>query len=490
MKQVKPEKVGIESANILQLIKRLEDSGLNMHSLIISRYGKICCEAYWKPFDKDFAHRIYSVTKSFVGIAIGFLIQDGLLSIEDRILQYFPEMEKHLKNKELKNQTIYDMLVMATASNGYNWFLHKTDDRVRDYFETVPEIPKTPGTLFNYDSNGSFVLCALVEKISGKEFLEYLREKLFDKIGMSQNIQCLKCPGGHSWGDSALIMPARDLLKFAAFLMNKGNHNGEQILNEKFVLEATSKQIDNSPNGTNSFSEQGYGYQIWRGYDNSFALLGMGNQDVICVPDKDLIFLCNSDNQGIGFARKLIADSFFELIARKASKEELPENQRDYEELNSYTQNLSLSVARGEKSSDYAAVINGKTFELENNPMGIKNIRLDFNGNFGSLSFTNQQGDKEIKFGMGENVFGVFPQTGYSKEYGSVAQEGHMYKCAASAGWTEKRKLYIKVQIIDKYFGNLNITIGFNKDGRLGMCMHKFAEDFLNEYNGFAIEKQ
>ncbi len=489
MQYIKPEKVGISSENILKMISRFDNSGLNMHSVLIARHGKICYEGYWKPFHKDFAHRIYSVTKSFVSIAIGFLIQDGLIDINDRILKYFPEMKQHLNNKELKEQTIHDMLVMATASNGYYWFDHKTNDRVKDYFETVPEIPKTPGTIFNYDSNGSFVLCALVERISQKTFLEYLREKLFDKIGMSENIECLKCPGGHSWGDSALIMPAQDLLKFAMFVMNKGVYNGEQILNKEYISEATRKQIDNNLIGTNSFNEQGYGYQIWKSYDDSFAFLGMGNQDVICVPNKDLIFVCNSDNQGIGFSRKLIIDSFFELIAREAADIELTENVTDFEKLTAYTESLTLSVARGIKQSEFASMINDKTFELEENPMGIKNIKLNFYGDTGTFQYTNAQGKKEIKFGLCKNEFGLFPQTGYSNECGSVCEKGHMYKCAVSAGWIEERKLYIKVQIIDKYFGNLNIIIGFNKDGKLGLCMQKFAEDFLNEYEGYAIEK-
>ena len=105
----------------------------------------------------------------------------------------------------------------------------------------------------------------------------------------------LKCPGGWSWGDSALICTARDLLKFSRFVMNYGKWNGEQLLNEKFLRDATSKLVDNNTKGVETYDSQGYGYLIWRTYDNSFSFNGMGCQFGICVPDKDLILVYNGE---------------------------------------------------------------------------------------------------------------------------------------------------------------------------------------------------
>ncbi len=492
MNYTTPEKVGISSENILKLVKGFNDFGLNMHDVIIYRNGKICYEAYWAPFHKDFPHRIYSVTKSFVSIGVGFLIQDGLIDIDDRILKYFPEEEEHLADENVRNQTIRNMLMMSTARCGDSWevwaWITSGDfhDRVKHYFETPVDTSRAPGTLFQYDSNGSFILCAMIERVTGKSFLAYMREKVFDKIGMSENIDCLICPGGHSWGDSALIMPAMDLLKFAEFVMHKGNHNGEQILNEKYLTDATSNLIDNCELGNNSYDSQGYGYQIWRSYDNSYAFIGMGGQFAICVPDKDLIFVCNGDNQGIGTAYQHIFDNFFNLISRQAAYNELPENPAAEKALADYSGSLKLSVAIGDKASPYAEKINGKEFVLNKNPMNIEKLSLHFEEGCGLLRYTNKQGEKEIKFGMGENAFGMFPETGYSDRCCWESVPGHMYKCAASAGWVQEKTLYIKVQIIDTYFGNLHIKIGFSDDGRLGLSMRKNAEAFLNEYQGWA----
>ena len=117
--------------------------------------------------------------------------------------------------------------------------------------------------------------------------------------------------------------------------------------------------------------------------------------------------------------------------------------------------------------------------------MGISKICLTFTDDKGCFSYTNEQGDKELEFGLGHNEFGMFPQEGYSSEVGSVAAPENYYKCAVSAAWIESNKLRILVQIIDRYFGNMSITIGF-KDNTNGVFMTKNAEDFLSEYQGYA----
>ena len=317
------------------------------------------------------------------------------------------------------------------------------------------------------------------------ELMEYLRVKLFDKIGVSKESYCLKCPGGHAWGDSAVICKPTDLLKVARFTMNKGTWNGERLLNEEYLTLATTKQTDNNVDGQYAFKTQGYGYYFWMLYGDAYLFNGMGDQLAVCVPEKDLIMVYNADNQGKDYSRAVVVDNFFDLIVDEIKDGSIEENSADLTELEEYTKNLKLAVAVGEKENNLKDKINGCTYIMGENPMGIKKVKLTFDEKGGTFAYTNEQGDKEIEFGMCENRFGMFPQTGYSDMYGSIAAPGNMYKCAASAAWVDANKLFIKVQIIDKYFGNLNITLGF-KDNELGMFMSKTAEDFLREYEGFA----
>ncbi len=479
----KPEDVDIQPKSIIKYINRLEKYNLSTHNLIIANGNKIFFEHYWKPFDKNFLHRMYSVSKSFVSIAIGFLEQDGLISLDDKIEKYFAEELENQTDKNMKSQTIRHMLMMATAKEDRCWFDDKPDDRVKYYFENDKPYSRKPGLLFQYDSSGSFVLGALVERVSKMELMDYLRIKLFDKIGVSEKATCLKCPGGHSWGDSGILCTPLDLLKVARFVMNEGKWNGEQILNAEYLKKATSKQIDNNPSGQNDSQTQGYGYQIWRTYNNSFFFNGMGCQFAVCVPDKDMIMIYNGDNQGNTLAKEVIIGGFFDLIVNSDDAE------KNEEDLKKLCEGLELMSAKGEKNSEFSNRINGVTYMLESNPMGIEKIKLIFEEKIGRLCYTNKQGDKEITFGMCKNEYGLFPHEGYSDEIGTVFVPNNYYKCAASAAWIEPQKLFIKVQIIDKYFGNLHISIGF-KDNKISLRMDKFAEDFLNEYQGFATGKK
>lgn len=485
MKYARPEEVGISSEKILEYVKLLEEKQLNTHSLIISKGDTIVFEKYWAPFHKDYGHRQYSVTKSFVALAIGFAEQEGLLNLDDPISKYFPkEMEKQ-HDENMRNQTIRHMLMMSTAKIAKRWFIARSDDRVMTYFDNDNLESRPSGTIFQYDSSGSFVLGALVERLTGKTLIQYLREKMFDKIGVSQEAHFLKCPGGHSWGDSALVCTSTDLWKSALFTMNKGNWNGEQLLNEKFVTDATSALIDNNVNGAVHCESLGYGYLIWRTWDNSFFFNGMGCQMAICTPDKDLVMVRNGDDQGNAPARNILIDNYFDMIVRTASDKPLPPNDAAYQKLMEETSDLKLAVEFGETQSTMADEINGVTFVMNENPMGITKMQLCFNGNDGVLKYTNAQGDKELPFGLGHNAFGLFPETGYSDQVGSQSAPGHQYQCAASAAWVEPTKLRIKVQIIDEYFGILHINMGF-RDGLLGVYMVKSAEDFLDTYEGYA----
>ena len=483
-----PESVGISSENIKKYLEILEENGICSHGVVMARGDKIFFENYWAPFHKDYLHRQYSVTKSFVSIAIGFLEQEGKISLDDKLTKFFPEESKFATNHYMLEQTLRDMLKMATGLHQQNWFDICEDDRVEAYFKNTLPDSRPTGTIYDYDSSGSFMLGAVVERVTGQNLMDYLQEKLFRKIGVSENAYFLKCPGSHAWGDSALLCTTTDLLKTGRFLLNGGKWEGEQILNEAYVREATKKQIDNNVTGTVSFDRMGYGYQIWRSWDDSFFFNGMGCQFMFAVPGTDIVFAYNADNQGIDHGKKTVVENFFNLISRTAG-DPLPENPVVQKELADYAASLKLMVSHGEKSSATAAEVNGVTYLLEENPMGITKLRLDFEGDRGTLSYTNAQGDKILPFGMKENVTADFPQEGYSDEIGKFYAPGHYYKCTTSAGWIEPKKLFLKVQIIDKYFAQLFITIAFKGD-EIAIFMCKAAERFLDEYQGFAGGKK
>ena len=478
-----PEKVGISTDNIKSFLRFLEERGCCIHSIIMARGNEIYFEKYWAPFHKDFKHRMYSVTKSFVSLAVGFLEQDGKINLDDKIAKYFPEETKDITDENFKNMTIKHMLMMSTVKPERNWFAAKTDDRVKFYFENPLKESRPSGTVWNYDSGGSFILGSMVERVTGKKLVEYLNEKFFDKIGV-KDAYMLTCPGGHSWSDSALIMTSMDLMKSARFVLNGGSWNGEQLLNEEYIKIATSNLISNSAYGLSEANQQGYGYQFWRTLRNSFYFNGMGCQYAICSPDKDMIFVINADTMDANHLKTAVIDSYFELVYDKVKDTPLDEYKGEpigEKKLYSLTDSVYSPVQ--EK-------INGKKFICDENPMDITEFTFNFvDDGKCEFNYVNEQGEKTLYFGIGRNEFATFPQEGYSDEIGTVFAKGNYYKCASSAKWTHENQFQIKIQIIDKYFGNAGFLFAFTDDLSAGVRMFGNGEDFLMEYNGYATAR-
>ena len=485
-KTVKPEEVGVKSQNVKKFYEKVEEIGLTEHGVLMMRGDKIFSEAYWQPFHKDFCHRMYSETKSFVGIAIGLLVEDGLVNLDDKICDYFRDKIDGPIHEYLENQTIRQMLTMTTSVRCEGHFLSKDKDRTHLYLNSK-RIVRPAGTTWEYDSAGSQVLCSLVERLTGKKLLDYMKERIFNHIGSFKTAEVLMVPTGESWGDSAMVCTLRDIASFGRFLLNYGTWNGKRLMNEEYIREATSPLVDNSLSGhTSKYHTHGYGYQIWRVGEDSFGFIGMGCQLTICNPKKDIIFACNSDNIGASYGYDAIIELFNTYIIDTVIDEELPSDEDAYADLVNYCSNLKLRSLKGEKYNPLVEKINGKVYKpIETNPQGITEFSLSFNEDgSGTFDYVNAQGKKQICFKYGDNAFGKFPQYGYSNEYSSIPAGGDfMYKCATSGAWRPGNKFMLYVQIIDKYFGNLTISF-FYKDDIVNVVMDKNAEYFLGEYLG------
>ena len=479
-----PESAGISSKNVLKLLRVFERYGFRTHSVIMARENKIFLEAYYKPFNRDFKHRMYSVSKSFVAIAMGFAIEEGLVSLDDKMTDYFKEYHNDKTNDILCDATIRDFLTMQTAqSDSVNWFNKGSSDRADVYFWRTGD--KIPGTLWRYDSPGSYMLGAIVEQVTGMPFLEYLKKKCLNDIGFSKDAYCLMAPGKYSFGDSGVMCTSLDLLHFARFVMNGGTWQGKEYMRTDYIKDAVKPLVANVNNTNRTYNAYGYGYQIWGAPEGGFAFIGMGDQFAICHPDTDFIFIINSDNQGYAVSRELMYYELYNSIIHEF-KDFLPEDDEAYKELTSYVSGLELFSLEDKGDNDFAKIVSGRTYYLNENPMNIEYVRLDFEGKRGTLSYKNLQGEKQLTFGLGYNEFTKFPEEGYSDMVATEFKSGHYYDAAVSADWLEEKKLRIFTQIIDKYFGNTTFILSF-KNNSVTIEMTKTAENFLNEYQGQAI---
>ncbi|MBE6778757.1 MAG: serine hydrolase [Ruminococcaceae bacterium] len=483
--KITPEQAGISSRHVTRFIKTLDRWGLVNHGVVLMKGNDIFAEYYWDPYDKDTVHRMYSQTKSYVGVAIGLLLEDGKLTLDDRIVDHFPEKRDGELKRFMEDLTIRDMLTMSTSGENPYWFTYGDPDRTHLYINQAGG--QQPGGMrYRYDSSGSQVLSSLVEKLSGQSLFDFLNERIFRHLGTFKTATILKAPNGDSWGDSALVCTPRDMASFARFLMNYGTWDGKRLMSEAYLREATSAIVDNHE--TDAFDEfytQGYGYQIWRLPENAFAFNGMGCQLTACLPDKDLTFVITSDNQGYAASKALILSAFYECIVDNLGEASLPEDPEAYAEALAIGDTLKLAVMSGKTTSPYAKELDGKVYVCEHTGTGITKFHFTFNEDgTGEWHYTNAQGDKVLPFGLGKNVFGKFPQLGYSDEYGvTPTTNGFMYDCAASAAWGNEQKLLLRVQVIDRYLGNMFAIFSF-KDDCASITMRKTAEAFLNEYQG------
>lgn len=487
MQYCTPEQAGISSAHVIDFYKELERYQLSTHAVILCRGDKIFSEAYYAPFHAEFKHRMYSVSKSFVSVAIGFCEQEGLLSLDDPLIKFFPEYVAR-EGATRHSSTIREMLKMeTTVEHGVNWFKSGTKDRTEIYFQSKED--KYPNTLFKYDSSGTYMLGVVVEKLTGKPFLTYLQEKVLNDIGFSGDAYCVQAPGGHSFGDSGVMCTARDLLLFARFVLNMGTWNGKRYLNEKYLTDAVTLSVCNEDYGFANHSTRGYGYQFWGAPRGCFAMFGMGNQIACCDPTHDLIFIINSDNQGNTHNYEQIFEAFTRNILDKIDQTSLVTDVASQTRLAEIERTRTLFSLPMARESVFSSEINGVTFDCAENPMGIKWFRLDFEGACGTFSYENAQGEKSFAFGFGYNELGKFPEEGYSDMIATFPAPGNRYDAAFSADWPEVQKLRIRVQIIDKYFGNLAIVFGFRDAKTVSVRMTRKAEAFLHEYEGIANAK-
>lgn len=476
-----PEKVGISSSHIINFIDKIEENSINLHSFMILRHGKIAAESYFKPFNKDFLHRMYSVSKSFVSVAIGLLLDEGKISLDDKVIKYFPDkLPKGPIHPYIADMTIKDLLTMSTPFKGTTYSVND-DDWAWTFFNTTPNHPA--GTIFNYDTSATYVLDVIVERITGMTFLEYMRNGLLDHIGFSENAWCVKAPEGNSWGGSGVMATTRDLAKLALVFLNGGEYDGKQLISKEYISAATSKQIDNNAEGASNLWNYGYGYQVWILKDGNFALMGLGSQLAICIPKKDFIFICNGDTQGSFHSERILLDALnYEILDKMCDN--LPEDTKAYESLLKRCENLEVQPLMGQAESYILSEINGVTYNLYENPMEISKLCVSIESDQGVLRYTNPRGDKEIRFGMKKFVQAGFPETHYFDD--TIRKPcGRMYNSISCGAWTEENKLVIRTYIIDNYFGNLTTTISLKGD-EIGVCMHKIAEFFLEEYQGFA----
>ncbi|MBQ3141501.1 MAG: beta-lactamase family protein [Clostridia bacterium] len=477
-----PAKAGVRYQDIHAFLDALEENRLMLHGFVLTKDDAVFAEGYFAPFTADFMHRMYSSSKTFTAMAIGALAAEGKISLDDPVYKYFPDKLPEKLDPLIAQCTIRHLLIMATPFNRvtygpYVW------DWCHSFFNTPAD--HAPGTVYIYDTCGSYMMDAIVERVTGKPFMEYLLDVGLRDIGFSEDTWCVQSPDGYSWGGSGTICTCRDLCRLASLMKNGGEFDGKQILPRDFIKEATKKQIDKSPKDFDAIHSLGYGYQTHIALDG-FALLGMGSQCAWVSTEKNVVAAFTGDTQGDGLKAYLMFDLFKQHIYDNIG-EPYEEDPVQLQKLCDRLAKLRVPVPKGETSSAVAEQINGKTYSLSLNPMGILSVRFTFEGDCGTLYYDTVRGAKKLPFGMGHFIRTTFPETHYQDEK-IQTPSNREFDALCAAVWTGEDTLLVRPYVTDHYFGNARMFFTFRGD-TISIHMEKTAEWFMDEYQGDAIGK-
>jgi CubicO group peptidase (beta-lactamase class C family) len=283
-----PEAQGIPSSAVRAYIEAADKEINTLHSFMILRHGHVIGEAWWQPEAADKKHVMWSLSKSFNSTAVGLAIEEGKLSLADPVLKFFPAEAPADPSENLKAMTVRDLLTMSGGHDVEPKFNLTSGPAVKDIL-AHPVVHK-PGTYFRYNSPGSYMLSAIVTKATGQKVIDYLMPRLFEPLGI-ESPEWGTSTEGYNLGGWGLFIRTEDIAKFGQLYLQKGKWNGKQLLPEKWVEAATSKQVDNSkaPSARTTDWQQGYGFQFWRCQNNCFRGDGRDGQICLVMPDQDAV---------------------------------------------------------------------------------------------------------------------------------------------------------------------------------------------------------
>lgn len=400
-----PEAEGVDSRGVLALVGRLEAKVDAVHSLMLVRHGRVVAEGWWAPYAADDVHVTYSVTKSFVSTAVGMAADDGLLDIDDRVVDFFPEIAPAEPAKFMAQMRVRDLLTM-TSGHANDMMDHlrarRGDDWTACFLET--NVEAAPGHQFHYNSAASYLLAAIVQKVTDRTVEDFLRPRLFEPLGIDRTVWGKNAEGVSGPGD--LSVTTEELAKFGLLYLHKGVWEGRRLLSEHWVTNATSWQTATTPGDGNW--NQGYGFQFWMNKGPGYRADGSLGQFCFVMPELDAVLVILS---GTTNTNEVMESVWGELVPAMHDAP-LPADAAAHDALARKLASLTLPVVAGAGTSPAAAAVSGVEFLFPENKQGLAWARLDFGGARPAITFADGDGEHRIECGVGG---WVRARTGFKK---------------------------------------------------------------------------
>ena len=500
-----PESQGISSDLFAALLRELDASkDTDMHHFMALRHGKVICECNFAPYPKGMWHITHSMCKSITGMAIGMLIEEEKLKLDENIYDIFPDHINAFSKIFRPVITVENLLTMTSGVTFNESGIVSGNDWLGSFLNA--SVNGKPGTEFQYNSLNTYVLSAIVTKRTGETLTEYLTPRLFGPLGITK-YYWETCPKGITKGGWGLFLCAEDMAKLGQLYLQKGKWNGQQLVSEYWIEISTARHLK-TQNDT-----YGYGYQLWMEQrPGSFEYNGMLGQNVIIYPDMDMVLVTNAGN------KEMFQDCIMLNIIRKYfpvnyhPADVLPENPLSYSLLKrlcgelengennnnrstslrggwkrnvvsrrkhsdkKYSYRISAAVDRPSDHHSFMRAVSGRTYVMEQQNIGIAPLFVQvFHNNMtdgiSEISFTYDAGNFWISFTEGEVIHKL--PVGFGKAAdGCVDLHGEHY-LVATLGEFARDENDIPV---------LKLEVTFIEE-----CVKRKAHIFFHEDNGIEI---
>lgn len=499
-----PESQGISSDLFAALLRELDASkDTEMHHFMALRHGKVICECNFAPYPKGMWHITHSMCKSITGMAIGMLIEEGKLKLDENIYDIFSDQINALSKIFRPVITVENLLTMTSGVTFNESGIVSGNDWLGSFLNA--SVNGKPGTEFQYNSLNTYVLSAIVTKRTGETLTEYLTPRLFGPLGITK-YYWETCPKGITKGGWGLFLCAEDMAKLGQLYLQKGKWNGQQLVSE-YWIEISTARHPKTQNGT-----YGYGYQLWMEQrPGSFEYNGMLGQNVIIYPDMDMVLVTNAGNKEmfqdcimLNIIRKYFPVNYhpadvlpenplsYGLLKRLCGELENGENNNRSTSLRGgwkrnvvsrrnhsdkkYSSRISAAVNRPSDHHSFMRIVSGRTYVMEQQNIGIAPLFVQvFHNNMtdgiSEISFTYDAGNFYVSFTEGEVIHKLPVGFGRAAD-GCVDLHGEHY-LVATLGEFARDENDIPV---------LKLEITFIEE-----CVKRKAHIFFHEDNGIEI---
>lgn len=353
-----PEKVGVSSAETEKFIEDLKDSKIEYHSVMILRHGKIAFEGHRYPFGRDVPHAMYSVSKSFISIAIGFAIDEGLISLDTRVIDIFPAYRLTKQDEKIERLTVYHLLTM-TSGKDVSVFSDKTSYYwVRDFFKA--RWYAEPGEKWKYISENTYMCAAIIQKVTGMGVREYLKPRLFEPLGINRIPQWETDREGLEAGGWGLYITPEELAKFILCVQNGGRYAGKQVIPQWYAEKATEFHIP-CTQFTDENASAGYGMFFWMSkLENCPRADGMFSQFGLMFKDYDATLIFTGSEVDEKKTKDCIFRHFPDIFIEETDEKPSEEYKFDFS---------PMPVLPASKRSVMENFIGGKKIKFIKNPI-------------------------------------------------------------------------------------------------------------------------